>query len=174
MAGCGRLATLPACFAVRGAFEPRLGSVISVRPTWIDRVTLVPVLPHPFEPRPRKGESLLRRLRRWGVMGVGAVLVVLGILIAPLPGPLGVPVSLLGLVLILRNSYWAKRQFIRAQHARPKWVYPFRRLMRKKPEFAPVFWQQALRAEKLVVKRPRRRLARLRKGLRRYARKLFR
>ena len=34
-----------------------------------------------------------------------------------LPGPLGVPVSLLGLVMILRNSYWAKRQFIRAQRA---------------------------------------------------------
>lgn len=147
---------------------------ISARSPWIDRVTLVPVLPHSYKPRPRKGESLLRRLRRWGVMGMGGLLVLLGILIAPLPGPLGVPVSLLGLVLILRNSYWAKRQFIRAQYARPKWVYPFRRLMRKKPEFAPVFWQQALRAEKLVVKRPRRRLVRLRKGLRRYIRKLFR
>ena len=138
-------------------------------------MTLVPVLPRPFEPRPRRDESLLGRVRRWGVMAVGGVLVLLGILIAPLPGPLGVPVSLLGLVLILRNSYWAKRQFIRAQHARPKWVYPFRRLMRKKPEFAPVFWQQALRAEKMVLRRSRgRRLVRARKGIRRYVRKLFR
>ena len=137
-------------------------------------MTLVPVLPRPFEPRARKGEGLLRRLRRWGVMGLGGLLVLLGILIAPLPGPLGVPVSLLGLVLILRNSYWAKRQFIRAQYARPKWVYPFRRLMRKKPEFAPVFWQQALRAEKVVLKRGRRRLIRVRKSLRRHARRLFR
>lgn len=140
-------------------------------------MTLVPVLPRPFEPRLRKGEGLLRRLRRWGVMGLGGLLVLLGILIAPLPGPLGVPVSLLGLVLILRNSYWAKRQFIRAQYARPRWVYPFRRLMRKNPEFAPVFWQQALRAEKLVLKRAakrRRILVRTRKRARRLFRKVFR
>ena len=77
-------------------------------------------------------------------------------------------------VLILKSSFWAKRQFIRAQYARPKWVYPFRRLMRKKPEFAPVFWQQALRAEKVILTRRRRGLIRLRKGLRRYIRKLFR
>lgn len=107
-------------------------------------------------------------------MGAGGVLVLLGVLLAPLPGPLGMPVSLLGLVLILRNSYWAKRQFIRAQHARPRWIYPFRRLMRKKPEVAPVFWQQALRAEKMVLKRGRRRLTRARKSLRRYLRKLVR
>ena len=47
--------------------------------------------------------------------------------------------------------------------------------MRKKPEFAPVFWQQALRAEKMVLRRGRgRRLVRTRKGIRRYFRKLFR
>mgnify|MGYP001466420970 CR=1 FL=1 len=79
-----------------------------------------------------------------------------------------------GLMLILKSSFWAKRQFIRAQYARPKWVYPFRRLMRKKPEFAPVFWQQALRAEKVVTKRSGRRLSRGRKQVRRYFRKLFR
>ena len=77
-------------------------------------------------------------------------------------------------MLILKSSFWAKRQFIRAQYARPKWVYPFRRLMRKKPEFAPVFWQQALRAEEVILTRRRRGLIRLRKGLRRYFRKLFR
>ncbi|WAC60974.1 hypothetical protein [Brevundimonas sp. SL130] len=107
-------------------------------------------------------------------MAGGLFVVLLGILIAPLPGPGGVPVIAVGLMLILKSSFWAKRQFIRAQYARPKWVYPFRRLMRKKPEFAPVFWQQALRAEKIVLKRPRRRLIRARKRLRRYFRRLFR
>lgn len=97
----------------------------------------------------------------------GVLVVILGILIAPLPGPGGVPVIALGLVLILRSSFWAKRMFIRAQHARPKWVYPFRRLLRRNPEIAPVFWQQALRAEKLVLRRADRRLARGRRGLRR-------
>ena len=106
---------------------------------------------------------------------VGGLFVVpLGILIAPLPGPGGIPVIAVGLMLILKSSFWAKRQFIRAQYAQPKWVYPFRRLMRKKPEFAPVFWQQALRAEKIVTKRSSRRLSRGRKSVRRYFRKLFR
>ena len=116
---------------------------------------------------------LLRVLKRWALMGGGVLVVLLGILIAPLPGPGGIPVIAVGLMLILRSSYWAKRQFMRAQHARPKWVYPFRRLMRRKPEIAPVFWQQALRAEKLVLRR-RRRLVRVRKRVRRSFRKLFR
>lgn len=123
-------------------------------------------------PKPRS--RLLRVAKRWALMGGGLVVVLLGILIAPLPGPGGIPVIAVGLMLILKSSFWAKRQFIRAQHARPKWVYPFRRLMRRKPEIAPVFWQQALRAEKVVLKRPRRRLIRTRKGLRRYFRKIFR
>jgi len=124
--------------------------------------------------RPRQGPGLLRRAKRLGMMALGFLIIGLGILIAPLPGPGGVPVIAVGLMMILKGSYWAKRQFIRAQYARPRWVYPFRRLMRKKPEIAPVFWQQALRAEKVVLKRPRRRLMRTRKGLRRYFRKFFR
>lgn len=116
----------------------------------------------------------LRAVKRWALMAGGLFVVLLGILIAPLPGPGGIPVIAVGLMLILKSSFWAKRQFIRAQYARPKWVYPFRRLMRKKPEFAPVFWQQALRAEKVVLKRSRRRLTRTRKGMRRYFRKMFR
>lgn len=115
----------------------------------------------------------LRALKRSALLVVGVLVVLLGVLIAPLPGPGGIPVIALGLMLILRSSYWAKRQFIRAQYARPKWVYPFRRLLRKRPEFAPVFWQQALRAEKLVLRRTRRPLKGLRKSLRRTARKAF-
>ena len=72
------------------------------------------------------------------------------------------------------RAYWAKRQFIRAQRKRPKFVYPFRRLLRKNPEFAPIFWQQALRAEKLVLKRSHRVLPRLRKFTRRQIRRLTR
>lgn len=134
-------------------------------------MTYAPALIHPqTAPRSRT----LRVVKRWALMIGGLFVVLLGILIAPLPGPGGIPVIAVGLMLILKSSYWAKRLFIRAQYAKPKWVYPFRRLMRKKPEIAPVFWQQALRAEKVVLKRPRRRLTRARKGLRRYFRKLFR
>ncbi len=123
-------------------------------------------------PRPQRNSSL-RRIKRLALMGLGFAVMGLGLLIAPLPGPGGIPVTAVGLVLVLRNSWWAKRQFIRLQYARPKWVYPFRRLLRKKPEIAPVFWQQALRAEKVVLrKRTTRQLIRARKRLRRIFRNL--
>lgn len=110
--------------------------------------------------------GLARRFVRLMLMTLGVMLVLLGILIAPLPGPFGLPVAVVGMAVVLRNSYWAKRQFIRAQHARPKFFYPFRRLMRRKPEFAPVFWQQALRMERLLLKRRGRVLARTRRSFR--------
>lgn len=114
--------------------------------------------------------GLLHRLLRWVAMVTGTVLVALGILIAPLPGPFGLPISVVGLMLILRNSYWAKRRFIRMQQARPNWVMPFRRLMRKRPEFAPVFWQQFLRIERLLLGRGQRVLAGWRRRVRDLAR----
>ena len=81
-------------------------------------VTSLPVALPPFaKPRSRT----LRAVRRWALMIGGLLIVLLGILIAPLPGPGGVPVIAVGLVLILKSSFWAKRQFIRAQYARPKW-----------------------------------------------------
>lgn len=120
---------------------------------------------------PRPGVML--RFRRLAAMALGALIVVAGIIIAPLPGPFGLPIALVGLAMILRNSFWAKRQFIRAQHRRPKFVYPFRRLLRKRPEFAPVMWQQMLRVEKLALKRGRGVLIRMRKRLRRELRDII-
>lgn len=117
--------------------------------------------------QPRARGGLLQMLKRGAMFAAGLVVIGLGVLIAPLPGPGGIPVILVGLILVLRSSFWAKRQFIRAQYARPKWVYPFRRLLRRNPEIAPVFWQQALRAEKVVLKHPHRRLSRLRRWGRR-------
>lgn len=114
--------------------------------------------------RPRRRAGLIRRLARLALIGLGAVTVVAGVLISPLPGPFGLPVAVVGLMLILRNSYWAKRQFIRLQKIRPNWVFPFRRLMRRRPEVAPVFWQQALRLERLLLRRGRRWLGRLRRA----------
>lgn len=134
-------------------------------------MTFVPTFLQPgFKP---SGDSVARVLRRVAYMVAGVLVVIIGILIAPLPGPGGIPVIALGLVLILRSSFWAKRQFIRAQHARPRYLYPFRRLLRKKPEIAPVFWQQALRAEKVFLKSAHRRLARVRRSSRRFWRRNF-
>lgn len=106
-----------------------------------------------------------RVLRVLAMIGEG-LLVLLGLLIAPLPGPFGLPIAVVGMMLVLRNSYWAKRQFIRMQQARPNWVMPVRRLMRRRPEFAPVFWQQTLRLERLLLSRSQRVLGRWRRQLR--------
>lgn len=126
-------------------------------------MTCAPVFKSDFSvPAPRFGQ----RLKRLGMMASGALIVVAGAVIAPLPGPFGLPIALVGLAMILRNSVAAKRAFIRAQYARPKFVYPFRRLLRRRPEFAPVLWQQMLRVEKLVLKRGRGRLSRLRRQVR--------
>jgi len=51
-------------------------------------------------------------------MAGGLFVVLLGILIAPLPGPGGIPVIAVGLMLILKRSFCAQRQFIRAQSPR--------------------------------------------------------
>lgn len=118
--------------------------------------------PAPATPAP----GAMLRLKRLALMAAGALIIVAGIIIAPLPGPFGLPIALVGLAMILRNSVAAKRLFIRAQYARPKFVYPFRRLLRKRPEFAPVLWQQMLRVEKLALKRGRGPLSRLRKRVR--------
>ena len=108
------------------------------------------------EPKARRRGLLagaMGRIVKVAVIAAGSVLMVGGVLIAPLPGPFGLPISAVGLMLILKNSYWAKRQFIRVQYARPGWVYPVRRLMRPKPEFAPVTWQSMLRMERLLLRR---------------------
>jgi hypothetical protein len=121
--------------------------------------------PH-LRPRPSgTGSSLARRLKRWALVGGGGLVVVLGILVAPLPGPGGVPVVTLGLVLILRGSYRAKRIFIRAHHRWPRTLSPIRRLLGRNPPFAQVIWQQMLRVERLVAGKGRHVFAGLRKGL---------
>lgn len=120
--------------------------------------------------RPRAGVrgllgGLIARLVKLAWLALGVLIMLAGVAIAPLPGPFGLPIAVVGLMMVLRNSYWAKRQFIRMQYARPNWVYPFRRLMRRRPEFAPVIWQQILRMERLLLKRGDRFLARSRRRI---------
>lgn len=88
---------------------------------------------------------------RWLLLALGSVLVIVGVLMSPLPGPLGLPVTLLGLVLVLRNSFRLRRMFIRVQRRHPRFVFPLRRLLRREPEVMPVAWQQALRVERMLL-----------------------
>ncbi|WP_165190616.1 hypothetical protein [Caulobacter soli] len=111
--------------------------------------------------------ELLGRISRIVLVTLGLILVVAGILIAPLPGPLGVPVTVVGLMLVLRNSFKARKQFVRFQHAHPKLLFPLRRLLRREPEVMPVAWQQVLRMERLVLPRSWRRAKRWRLSVKR-------
>ncbi len=84
-------------------------------------------------------------------VAVGWVLITGGVVLALLPGHLGVPLLAIGLILVLRNSYKAKRQFIQMQRRHPRFVHPVRRLIRREPEIFPVLWQQLLRFERTVL-----------------------
>jgi hypothetical protein len=97
--------------------------------------------------------ELASRVARWLLIGLGLVLMLIAVPLVALPGHLGLPLMVIGLMIVLRNSFKAKRQFLRIQHAHPKMVFPIRRLMRRDPEIIPVMWQQYLRLERLVLPR---------------------
>ena len=118
------------------------------------------------EVRPHRYGLAIRLLRLLLTL-IGVVIALLGVLIAPLPGPLGLPVTVVGLMLVLRNSFWARRRFVRLQHRHPRWLFPLRRLLRRDPEIFPVAWQQALRVERLLTPRKLRFLVRTRRRMRR-------
>ncbi len=116
-------------------------------------------------PKQSRSDGLGRQLSRLLMIGLGIFIVLLGIVIAPLPGPMGVPVMVVGLILILRSSYTARRWFVLAQRRWPKALTPIRRLLGRNPPFAQVFWQQILRVERVVTSKGHRVIARLRKKL---------
>jgi hypothetical protein len=99
------------------------------------------------------GLPLLRRVGRWLSVSVGYALIVVGAVGAVLPGHLGAPILALGLVLTLRSSFRARRQFIGLQQRHPKILFPVRRLLRREPEVFPVAWQAVLRVERGMLPR---------------------
>ncbi|MFN3520607.1 MAG: PGPGW domain-containing protein [Phenylobacterium sp.] len=109
------------------------------------------------------------RIVRALLVVLGLVIVLAGVLIAPLPGPMGLPVVVVGLMIVLRNSFKARRQFVRFQRAHPRVVFPIRRLLRREPEVVQVAWQQVLRVERLIVPRKYRFAVRTRRRFRRRA-----
>lgn len=91
------------------------------------------------------------RLVRFGLVVVGGLIIVAGVAIAPLPGPGGIPVIVVGLMIVLRNSFKARRQFVRLHHAHPRVISPIRRLLRRNPRLVEMAWRQSLKIERLVV-----------------------
>lgn len=119
-------------------------------------MSLVLTMPRAFTSADDAARALVARVARWALIGLGLAIVTLGVLIAPLPGPGGLPVIVVGLMVLLRNSFWAKRQFVRFQRAHPRTVFPIRRLLRREPEVFPVFWQGILRTERVILAKERR------------------
>ena len=115
--------------------------------------------------------EILARISRWLLLGLGGIIMLAGLILAPLPGHIGLPLLVVGLMIVLRNSFAAKRQFVRIQRAHPNVVFPIRRLMRREPEIVLVAWQQYLRVERLVLPKRYRFAVRLRRRLKIYIRK---
>ncbi len=129
-------------------------------------MSLVLTMPRAFTSADDAARALVARVARWALIALGAAVVLLGIAIAPLPGPGGLPVIVVGLMILLRNSFWAKRQFVRFQRAHPRTVFPIRRLLRREPEVFPVFWQGILRTERVLLAKERRFARKLRRRFR--------
>ena len=91
------------------------------------------------------------RIKRMGMVLLGFAIIAAGILIAPIPGPGGIPVIVVGLMIVLRNSFKARRQFVRLHRAHPKVISPIRRLLRREPEFVALFYHQTLRVERILL-----------------------
>jgi hypothetical protein len=80
----------------------------------------------------------LAELRRIGLMAVGIALIILGTLLGPIPGPLGLPVAVVGLILVLRSSRWAKRKYAAVKRRWPKLLSMPDRLLRRRKSMRPV------------------------------------
>lgn len=129
-------------------------------------MSLVLTMPRAFTSADDAARAFVVRVKRWALIGLGAAIVLLGVAIAPLPGPGGLPVIVVGLMILLRNSFWAKRQFVRFQRAHPRTLFPIRRLLRREPEVFPVFWQGILRTERVILTKERRFARKLRRRFR--------
>ena len=70
----------------------------------------------------------LARLRQLALIGTGWTIIGLGLLIAPLPGPGGLPVMLIGGAILLRNSAPARRLFVRSKRRYPRLFRPVERI----------------------------------------------
>ena len=56
----------------------------------------------------------------WALFALGVLLVILGLIISPLPGPGGIFLIAPGIALILKTSMWAKRRYVKVKRWQPK------------------------------------------------------
>ena len=56
--------------------------------------------------------DLAARIGRWLFLALGIVIMLAGLVLAPLPFHIGLPLLVIGLMIVLRSSFKAKRQFL--------------------------------------------------------------
>jgi hypothetical protein len=93
---------------------------------------------------------------------LGVALMAVGVVITPLPGPFGVPIILLGLIILLRSSMWVKRLFVKLVHAHPKLLGPLRAMLRPGAKVIAMMWLHTLRLERRLLPPNRRFMYRFR------------
>lgn len=69
---------------------------------------------------PRMSKPNASPARRAALTALGGFLVILSPFVGIIPGPGGIPVFAAGLALMLRNSAWAKRRFVRIKRRWPR------------------------------------------------------
>jgi Putative transmembrane protein (PGPGW) len=69
-------------------------------------------------------------------IGIGLTLLAAGIVLAPLPGPGGVPILAAGTYVLIRNSMGARRVYVRARRRWPAVIGPLDRLIRRRRKAA--------------------------------------
>ncbi len=100
----------------------------------------------------RQARHLFKKVTGGVLIAVGMVFFVVGIPFALAPLHLGLPFVVIGLIMVLRNAMWARRQFIHMKRRHPNWVMPVRKLLRRNPQIASVFWQQTLKLERFFLR----------------------
>jgi hypothetical protein len=56
----------------------------------------------------------------WSMFAAGILLIIGGLVLAPIPGPGGIFLIAPGLALILKTSMWAKRHYVRVKRWQPR------------------------------------------------------
>ena len=80
--------------------------------------------------------GLYQRLRsnahvRSALFCLGGLLMIVAVLIGPLPGPGFIILFPVGLMLVLQNSAWAKRRYVRFKRSHPRYGDRADRIMRR-------------------------------------------
>jgi hypothetical protein len=96
-------------------------------------------------PQDRQKPKKLTEMRafQWTMIAIGWTFVVSAPIVSPLPGPMGLAFFVIGAMLILKNSLWAKRKYALHTKRHPEYGEWFNWAMRRKrfkvrPPFPPI------------------------------------